>query len=452
LHQSRPAQGGGRPPVRVEVTEASGTPGPAGLLLRGGRSARSEPFDVAVDTARGTISATGAAISPDGFATVVDCSGMVVLAAPVDPHAHLDKALSGLMAPNPAGHLEGAITAWHAYWPQLTHEDLVARATAAVEAMVLRGTTAIRSHVDVGAPLGMRAVRAMLAVRDDVRARGLADLQLVALVSIPLCGHAGAEHRRLLDQALDLGVDVAGGVPYLDTDPFECTRLAVDAAGRYGVGVDLHTDETTDPRVLDVRHLARMAVDRGLGGTVTASHCVSLGVQPSEVQELVAAELAAAGVAVVVLPQTNLYLQARNHRVAPPRGLTAVRALLDAGVTVAAGADNVRDPFCSMGRLDAFETAALLVMTAHLTPEEAWEVCTTAGRAVLGLPPVTVAAGSAAELLVVEGASLADAKAGAGERRVVIHQGRVVAATRVERQLFPAGRAAPVEPVSPLGR
>jgi cytosine deaminase len=109
--------------------------------------------------------------------------------------------------------------------------------------------------------------------------------------------------------------------------------------------------------------------------------------------------------------------------------------LLDAGVVVAAGADNVRDPFCSMGRLDALETAALMVMTAHLTPAEAWEACTTAARRVLGLPAVAVAVGSPAELLIVEGASLADAMAGAGERRIVIHQGRVVATTQVERRL-----------------
>jgi cytosine deaminase len=391
---------------------------------------------VAVDPASGTITSTGPALSPEGFAEVVDCSGMVVLAAPVEPHAHLDKALSGLRAPNPAGDLEGAITAWHAYWPQLTHEDIVARATAAVEAMVLRGTTAVRTHVDVGAPLGLRAVRALLAVRDDIHARGLADLQLVALVSIPLSGSEGAEHRRLLDEALALGVDAAGAAPHRDSDSVEATRLAFDAAERYQVAVDLHTDETLDASALGVRDLARMADDRGLGGTVTASHCVSLGVQEPAVQAMIAAELAAAGVAVVALPQTNLYLQSRGHPVAPPRGLTAVRALLDAGVTVAAGADNVRDPFCAIGRLDALETAALLVMTAHLNPQDAWEACTTAGRKVLGQPPVAVAAGSPAELLAVEGASLADAIAGASERRIVVHRGRVVASTQVQRQLF----------------
>jgi cytosine/creatinine deaminase len=277
-----------------------------------------------------------------------------------------------------------------------------------------------------------------LAVRADVAARGLADLQLVALVAAPLTGDAGREHRRLLDQALDLGVDVVGGAPYRDPDPEQCTRLALDAARRFGAAVDLHSDETLDPAVLDVRHLARLAGAEGIDGTVTASHCVSLGVQPESVQAAVAAELADAGVAVVALPQTNLYLQGRSQRVAPPRALTAVRSLLDAGVTLAAGADNVRDPFCAMGRLDALETAALLVMTAHLTPEEAWQACTSGARAALGLPPVTVAAGSLAELLAVEGASLADAMAGAGERRIVVHRGRVVARTEVDRRLFPA--------------
>ena len=407
------------------------------ILLRGGRDAGGSRLDVAVDSATGTITATGPDLSTAG-GDIVDCTGLVILAAPVEPHAHLDKALSGLAAPNPAGDLERAIAAWHAHWPDLRHDDLVARATAAVEAMVLRGTTTIRSHVDVGEALGLRAVRALLDVRDDMRRRGVADIQLVALVAVPLSGSAGAEHRRLMDEALDLGVEVAGGIPYRDPDPEACTRLAFDAAGRYGAAVDLHSDETLDPEVSDVRHLARLTAERDLGGTVTASHCVSLGVQGQEEQEATAALLAEAGVAVVVLPQTNLYLQGRQHRVAPPRGLTAVRALLDAGVTVAAGADNVRDPFCSMGRLDALETAALLVMTAHLSPAEAWAACTTGARAALGRPPVTVAAGSPAELLAVEGASLADAMAAAGERRIVIHRGRVVAGTTVERCLLPA--------------
>jgi cytosine deaminase len=406
------------------------------LLLTGGRAADGSPLDVGIDAPGGVITETAPAIVPAPHDTVVDCSGMVVLTAPAEPHTHLDKALSGLIAPNPAGDLLGAITAWHARWPHLTHDDLVERATAAVEGMVLHGTTAIRSHADVGTGVDLRAVRALVAVRDEARARGLADLQIVALVAAPLTGEDGRDHRRLLEEALDEGVDVAGGVPYRDPDPEACTRLIVDVAARRGVPIDLHTDETLDPTVVEVRHLARMAAERGLGGSVTASHCVSLGVQPQGVQQEIASELAGAGVAVVALPQTNLYLQARDVRVSPPRGLTAVRSLLDAGATLAAGADNVRDPFCAMGRLDALETAALLVMAAHLTPELAWQCCTTAARRAMGLPDVWVGAGSPAELLVVEGETLTDAMARASDRRIVVHGGRVVATTAVERRVL----------------
>jgi cytosine deaminase len=115
--------------------------------------------------------------------------------------------------------------------------------------------------------------------------------------------------------------------------------------------------------------------------------------------------------------------------------LPAVRALLDAGVAVAGGADNVRDPFCSMGRLDALETAALLVMAAHLTPADAWTAVTDGARAALGLPAVSIAPGSPAEILAVEGASLSDAIAGAGQGRIVVHAGRVVGRTFVSRNL-----------------
>jgi cytosine deaminase len=311
----------------------------------------------------------------------------------------------------------------------------------ALERMVSHGTTAIRSHVNLTEAIGTTALRALMEVRDRAHEESLADVQLVALVSCPLSGGAGAVNRRLLQEALDLGADVAGGAPHLDPDPRLATSVAIDIAVTHGVPVDLHVDETLDPAALHVRDLGRLAAGAGLQGRVVASHCVSLGVQPVEVQRQVGAELAAAGVAVVALPQTNLYLQARTVRTSPPRAITALRTLLEAGVVVAAGADNARDPFCSMGRLDALETASLLVMAAHLTPVEAWEACTTGARRAMGLPVVELVPGSPAEIMCVEGHSLADAIAGAGERRLVVHRGRVVARTRVERTLIPATSA-----------
>src|SRR6202035_5282743 len=136
---------------------------------------------------------------------------------------------------------------------------------------------------------------------------------------------------------------------------------------------------------------------------VTASHCVSLGVQPAKGQQRTAEAAAAAGITVVALPQTNLYLQGRGHRTAMPRGLTAVPALRAAGVTVAAGGDNLRDPFHPLGRGDALEVAALMVTCGHLDASDALDCVTVAPRVALGLPPVQVAPGSRADLVALAG-------------------------------------------------
>lgn len=424
------------------------------LVLRGGILAGGETADVAVDAEAGEIVAVGPGLVPLPGDRVEDCGGMVVLPAPADPHAHLDKALSADTpgCENPAGDLAGAIAVWHAHWPRLHHDDLVARATRAVEAMVLRGTTAIRTHVDIGPALGLRALEALREVKADVEGRGLADLQLVGLFARPMTGDGSPAVRRLVAEAVEVGLDVVGGGPYLDPNPVEATEWLLEVAADAGLPVDLHTDETLDAEILTVADLARLVAERGPGAGVTASHCVSLGMVPPQRQEEVAAALAAAGVNVVTLPQTNLYLQARGIRHAPPRGLTPVRTLLDAGVNVAGGADNVRDPFCAMGRFDAAETAALLVMAGHLTPAEAWEACSARARRALGVPGGRVAVGEAAELLCIEGTSLAGAIAGGGERRLVVHRGAVVARTEVRRVLGGGARSdAPLEPAGDAG-
>jgi cytosine deaminase len=411
--------------------------GAAALLLRGGVDGAGARLDVRADPGSGRIVAAAPDLVPAPADELLDCSGMVLLPAPAEPHAHLDKALSAGRAPNPAGDLTGAIAAWHAYRPSLDEGEILGRARAAALELIAHGTTAIRTHVDVGPGIGLRGIAALTTLREELADQSLADLQVVALISPPLTGPEGAENRALLAAALEAGADVAGGCPHLDPDPAGATAVALDAAEAAGAPIDLHSDETLNPRALAVRDLARMVVERGFVSGAVASHCVSLGVQAPEVQATVAGELAAAGVAVVALPQTNLYLQARGIAASPPRGLTAIRALRDAGATVAAGADNVRDPFNCVGRSDALETASLLVMVGHLTPEEAWELVSAGARAAMGLPAVALVAGAPAEILAVRGASLADAIGRASERRFVVHAGRCVARTEVSTVLQP---------------
>jgi cytosine deaminase len=371
------------------------------------------------------IPATGAPVSPGE----TDLSGQVLLPSFVEPHAHLDKALTASRAANPAGDLRGAISAMEAIAGTLTHDDIVKRADQAIRIHLALGTTGIRTHVNVGGPMGMRALAALIEVRE--RWRGLVDVQVVALVSHPMAGRAGRDLR----QALREGADVAGGCPHLDPEPDRAVGICLDAAGEAGVPMDLHTDETLNPRLLTLATMAGLVKSTGFAHRVTASHCVSLAVQDQKTQQEVAEQVAEAGVAVVVLPQTNLFLQGRDQPVATPRGLTAVGPLRKAGATVAAGGDNLRDPFHPVGRGDALEVAALMVTSGHLDPAAAFESVTAAPREALGLPPVRIAPGCPADLVAMPAADALEALGAASAHRTVWRAGTVVARTTVHTEL-----------------
>jgi cytosine deaminase len=372
------------------------------------------------------IAAVADHLVPADGESVVDLEAHLLLPAPAEPHAHLDKALTADRVPNPAGDLLGAIKAWLAYRPTLTVDDIADRAERAVRMLAANGITAIRTHVDVGVDIGTRGIEALVRTRRAVE--DAVDLQIVALNSVPSTGELGVGNRAALDEAVDVGADVVGGCPHLEAEPMAAIEHALELAAAHGHPVDLHTDETLEPTMLQLPDIAEFVVKTGFPHRVTASHCVSLGVQDDATQRDVCERVAAAGVAVVTLPQTNLYLQGRGVRTATPRGLTAIRALLDAGATVAGGADNLQDPFNIVGRGDPFETAALLVMAGHLTPDEAYHAVSAGSRAAMGLEPVEVAAGSPAELVAVRAGSVREAIATAPAGRIVIHRGQLVAA------------------------
>ncbi len=354
----------------------------------------------------------------------LEAAGYLVLPAPAEPHAHLDKALTADRVLNPAGDLMGAILAWIEHRSTIAKSDFVERATRALEMGLVNGTTAVRTHVDIGSDIGTNGVEALLEVKAAMADR--VDLQLVGLVSSITDPGLGPGNRSALVDALDLGIDIVGGVPHLEADPRAALDWLMELASARGRPLDLHTDENLDPDSLDLETLADAVVGGGFAHGVVASHCVSLGMQPEAVQRRVAEKVADAGISVIALPQTNLFLQARGIATAPPRGLTAVAALDTAGANVAAGADNLQDPFCLVGRADAFETASLMVMTAHLTPELAYGAVSTKARRAMGLGPSN-------DLLGVRAASLREAIATAPADRVVVRDGVVVAAPRQER-------------------
>jgi cytosine deaminase len=411
------------------VTQRAGRE-PGGLLLAGVTLGDGRVADVRLRG--GAIEAVGPAGSLAPEVERVDLAGYLLLPAPAEPHAHLDKALTADRLANPRGDLESAIAIWDEFQASISPDDVIRRATAAALLLLAHGATAIRSHVSVGDAVGLRSLEPLIEVRESLRDR--LDLQLVAMPMLPVSGHGGEANRRALRSAAERGVDALGGCPHLDPDPPAAHGIVLSLAGEFGLPVDLHTDETLDPGVLALEDLAEQVFRTGFPHRVTASHCVSLGMQSPEVARKVAEAVAQAGIAVVCNPQTNLFLQARGVGSAPPRGLTALRALLDAGVTVAGGGDNIRDPFNSVGRGDPLETASLLVAAGHLTNGRAYEAVSAGARAAMGLPAVRIEPGFPAELLAIRAAGVDEAVAAASQDRVVISRGRLACRTTVIRE------------------
>ncbi|NHI17895.1 amidohydrolase family protein [Microbacterium excoecariae] len=393
--------------------------------LRGATLADGRVVDVVLDgeTVGAVTEAAAGAPLEDGD---LDLGGFLLLAAPADPHTHLDKALSWDAIRPVSGDLETAIASWTDFIRGTTEDEIRGRAVRAIERYVANGTTALRTHVDVpseGDPA--RGVRAVAAARAQFA--GIVDIEIVALAARDI-------DPARVEAALAAGADLVGGAPHLATDEGADLARLLDVAERHGVGVDIHADEALrhgDTLRLMSRRTADWTVTR------TASHCVRLSMMTADELDPLLAEVAAAGIGVVANPLTNLYLQGWDDPVAMPRGVAPVGRLRRAGVTTAAGGDNMRDPFNPVGRADAFETAMLLVATTHVSIDEAWDAVTDAARTVMGLPAAGPVPGRRAELLAVRADSLADAVAFAPAERIVFSRGRVVARIDTTRWMAP---------------
>lgn len=362
-------------------------------------------------------------------AETIDLDDRLVIPPLGEPHSHLDKAMLADRFPNPNGDLIGAIEVMRAGWAIIDEDDVSSRAVDAVRRLVASGTTLIRTHSDSHPYAGLKSVRSLLAVRTAVEP--ICDLEVVAL-AYPLTGPDGAEGRRILDEAIELGVDLIGGAPHLEEDPAAATEHILRLAVETRLHVDLHVDEVLDPEYDTLMALSKAVISHGLEGTVTASHCVSHGLKDFEEQSTIAAAVADAGINVITLPRTNLYLMGRGDHQATPRGTLGVEAMERAGVIVGAGADNCQDPFNAMGGCDPFDTASLMVSVCHRTPEQAFASVSSAVRKLANRPAITFEPGTPADFLAIAADSIRSAIADQSPDRIVVHRGNVVARTTVD--------------------
>ena len=380
----------------------------------------------------GRITALGPNLSaPEGL-PAIDAQGWLLSPPFVDAHFHLDATLShGLPRVNASGTLLEGIALWGELKPQLTQQALVDRALQYCDWAVARGLLAIRSHVDVCDPR-LLAVEALLHVKQQVRP--WLDLQLVAFPQDGVLRAPGALQN--LTRALDLGVDVVGGIPHfertMDEGAQSVKRLCELAADR-GLPVDMHCDESDDPLSRHIETLALHTQRLGLHGRVTGSHLTSMHSMDNYYVSKLLPLVAEAGVHAVANPLINITLQGRHDSYPKRRGMTRVPELLAAGVNVAFGHDCVMDPWYSLGSADMLEVAAMGLHVAQMTSQPAMQQCfdavTVNAARVLGLEGYGLAPGCRADFLLLQARSVVEAIRLRATRLLVVRGGEVVART-----------------------
>jgi cytosine/creatinine deaminase len=407
----------GRP--RAGPTPLSET---ADLLLRGARlTDRDGLVDVAVAGQR----IVGIDTTARPARESIDVGGRLVTPGLVESHIHLDKALLGDRVVSTAGTLEEAIRLTGEAKRAFTVDDIRDRARRVLDVAVRAGTTAMRSHVEVDPIVGLAGLEALLPLREEY-APAL-DLQLCAFPQEGIVKAPGTE--ALLRRALTLGADLVGGCPYNDSDGLEHIRIVFALATAFGVDADFHVDFADEPEHLHVREIAAQTVRAGWQGRVAVGHLTELAAVPGFRQDEIIAEIAAAGVGVICLPATDLYLMGRRDDGNVRRGLTPVRRLLDAGVPVALASNNVRNPFTPVGTADLSHMAFVAAVAAHMgTPADLRALLTTITlhpARLLRLPDYGLAPGCYADLVVWDCAQPEDVVAVLPPRRLVIKRGRV---------------------------
>ena len=397
----------------------------------------------------GRIRALGPALAAPPGAEVIDARGWMLSPPFVDAHFHMDATLSyGLPRINQSGTLLEGIQLWGELKPQLTQEAIVERALQYCDWAVAQGLLAIRSHVDICDPR-LLAVEALLQVREQVRP--WLDLQLVAFPQDGLLRSPNALAQ--LQRALDMGVDVVGGIPHFErtmAEGGESVRILCELAAERGLRVDMHCDESDDPLSRHVETLAYQTQRLGLQGRVTGSHLTSMHSMDNYYVSKLLALMAEAQLHAVANPLINITLQGRHDSYPKRRGMTRVPELLAAGINVGFGHDCVMDPWYSLGTGDMLEVAAMGLHVAQMTSQAAMRQCfdavTVNSARILGLEGYGLEVDARADFVLLQARSPVEAIRLRASRLLVVRAGKVLArgAERAMQLQLP-GRPASVD-------
>lgn len=394
------------------------------LMIRGGRPWGAQTADIAVRNGR--IAAIGSNLPAAPGDEVIDARGCLVIPGLVDAHAHIDKTLWG--------------TPWHPHQagPTLMDKiqnerqvlDSLGLAPEVQSARLLRrliacGTTHVRTHVDVGPDVGLTHLHGVQAMRD--RHRDWIDIDFVAFPQTGVMIRPGTLD--LLEQAVRDGAEVIGGLDPVgvDRDPKGQLDGIFAIAGRHGCGVDIHLHDRGDLGAVTIEMIAERTRSLGLAGKVAISHAFCLGgVEPARLESLIA-----------LLLENDIAIM--THAPSGPTPFPPIRLLHERGVRLFTGSDGIRDTWSPLNNGDMLERAYLLAYRSGFRDDPGIEIAlrmaTYGGAQVMGVEHYGLAVGSAADLVLVEAETAAEAVAFHPARRLVLKRGRVVA--REGRSLLP---------------
>ena len=362
----------------------------------------------------------------------VDAGGLLLSPPFVDVHFHMDATLTyGMPRVNASGTLLEGIALWGELKPSLTVDAIIERALSYCDWAVARGLLAIRSHVDTSDPR-LLAVEALLEVKK--RVAPYFDLQLVAFPQDGVIRTQGGLDS--LKRALDMGVDVVGGIPHFErtmADGATSVKLLCEIAAERGKMVDMHCDESDDPLSRHIESLACQTQRLGLHGRVTGSHLTSMHSMDNYYVSKLMGLMVEAQVHVASNPCVNITLQGRFDTYPKRRGLTRVPELMAAGLTVAFGQDDMMDPWYALGSADMLEVASMGLHVAHMTSQSAMRQCfdaiTTNPAKILDLPGYGLEKGCYADFVLLQARDPVEAIRLRATRLQVYRRGKRIAHT-----------------------
>jgi len=362
----------------------------------------------------------------------IEAAGRLVTPPFVDSHFHLDSTLTyGQPRVNASGTLLEGIELWGELKPALTIENFKARALHLCRWAMARGTLAVRSHVDVSDDR-LLAVQALLEVREEIKP--YIDLQLVAFPQDGYLRLPGSAAN--LARALDMGVDVVGGIPHFErtmADGAASIKTLCELAAERGLRVDMHCDESDDPLSRHIEMLTYQTQRLGLQGRVTGSHLTSMHSMDNYYVSKLIPLMAEAQMHVVANPLINITLQGRHDTYPKRRGMTRVKELMEAGINVAFGQDALLDPWYSFGSHDMLEVAHMGLHVAQMTGAEQlrqiFAAVTYNGAKVMGQEGYGLAPGCRADIVILQAADVHEALRLKPARLFVIRRGKIISET-----------------------